>query len=133
MGAKSITGTCLVLKQQRLFVRNPFNVKLDDVAESDQDEFLEMKFDSGMKFFLKNILYKNSGHKQIYPILELGSLGYIPSYLWLQLICVSRAFLPYYKQEQTKNSFRVEHDIRCSLSTTDPQIDTLAIKKQTQP
>ncbi len=57
------------------FVRNPFNVEPDIILDSEQDEFLEMKFYSGMKdFFKKNILYRNSGHKQTYHILELGSL-----------------------------------------------------------
>ena len=50
-------------------MRNTFNIKPDIVPDSDQDEFLELKFDSGMKDFLKDILYKNSGQKQIYHIL----------------------------------------------------------------
>ncbi len=39
-------------------MRNPFNVKPDDVPESDQDEFLEKKFDSGMRIFLKTFYTK---------------------------------------------------------------------------
>ena len=32
-------------------VRDPFTVEPDIIPDSDQDEFLEMKFDSGMKDF----------------------------------------------------------------------------------
>ncbi len=32
-------------------MRNPFIVEPDIVPDSDQDEFLEMKFDSGVKDF----------------------------------------------------------------------------------
>ncbi len=35
------------------FVRNPFNVEPDIIPDSEQDEFLEMKFDSGMKEYFK--------------------------------------------------------------------------------
>ncbi len=34
-------------------VRNPFNVEPDIVPDSDEDEFLEMKFDLDMKDYLK--------------------------------------------------------------------------------
>ncbi len=74
MGAKNITGTCLVLKKQRSFVRTPFNVKPDDVNESDQDAFLEMNFDSGMKIFFKHSIQKFWSQANIsYP--RVGKLG----------------------------------------------------------
>ncbi len=56
------------------FVRNSLNIEPDIISDSEQDEFLEMKFDSGMKEFLNNILYRNFGHKQVYHIIELGNL-----------------------------------------------------------
>ncbi len=57
-------------------MRKPFIVKPDIVPDSDQDEFLEMKFDSGVKdFFFTNILYRNSGQEQIYHYPRIEKLA----------------------------------------------------------
>ncbi len=39
------------------FVRDPFNVEPDIIPDSEQDEFLKMKFDSGMKEFFLRTFY----------------------------------------------------------------------------
>ncbi len=53
-------------------VRNPFNIEPDIIPDSDQDEFLEMKFDTGMKEFFQRTFYTGI----------LVTSMYIISYSW---------------------------------------------------
>ncbi len=57
-----------------VLVRNPFNVEPDIVPDSDQYEFLEIKFDSVVKNFLKEHHIQELWPEKMYHILESGSL-----------------------------------------------------------
>lgn len=116
------------------FVRNPFNVDPNSIPDSEQDEFLEIKFDSGMKEFFKehsiqefwsqaSISYPRAGKLGLKTLLHFAS-----TYL-----CESGFSTLLQIKTKTRSRLEVEHDMRCALSTTAPQTDTLVLKKQAQP
>ncbi len=116
------------------FVRNPFNVEPDIIPDSGQDEFLEIKFDSGMKEFFKehsiqefrsqaSISYPRDGKHRLKTFLPFAS-----TYL-----CESGFSTLLQIKTKARNCMGVEHDMKCALSTTVPQIETLVLKKQEQP
>ncbi len=78
-------------------VRNPFNVEPGIIPDSDQDEFLEMKFDTGMKEFFQRTFYTGILVTSMYIISYSWEDWIKTFYLLLQLACVSQAFVPYYK------------------------------------
>ncbi|XP_064078519.1 SCAN domain-containing protein 3-like [Macrobrachium nipponense] len=57
-----------------------------------------------------------------------GLLSFAPTYL-----CESWFSALLQIKTKTRNRLEVEHDMRCALSTTVPQIDKLVVKKQAQP
>ncbi len=57
------------------FVRNPFNVEPDIIPDSEQDEFLEMKFDSGMKEFFKEQSIQEFWSQASVSYPRVGKLG----------------------------------------------------------
>lgn len=115
-------------------VRNPFNVEPDIIPDSDQDEFLEMKFDSGMKEFFKEHSIQEFWSQASISYPRVGKLGlktllpFASTYL-----CESGFSTLLQIKTKTRNRLGVEHDMRCALSTTVPQIDTLVVKKQAHP
>ncbi len=116
------------------FVRNPFNVEPDIIPDSEQDEFLEMKFDSGMKEFFKEHSIQEFWSQASVSHPRVGMLGlktllpFASTYL-----CESNFSELLQIKIKTRNRLGVEYDMRCALSTTVPKINTLVLKKQAQP
>ncbi len=57
------------------FERNPFNVDPNSIPDSEQDEFLEMKFDSGMKEFFKELSIQEFWSQASISYPRVGKLG----------------------------------------------------------
>ena len=114
-------------------VRDPFTVEPDIIPDSDQDEFLEMKFDSGMKDFYKEHSIQEFWTQASVSYPGIGKLGlktllpFVSTYL-----CESGFSTLLQIKTKNRNRLAAEHDMRCALSTTVPQIDTLVVKKQFQ-
>ena len=92
-------------------MRNTFNIKPDIVPDSDQDEFLELKFDSGMKDFFKGHSIQEFWSKANISHPIIGKFGlktllhFVSTYL-----CESSFSTLLQIKTKTRNRLEVEHD-----------------------
>ena len=114
--------------------RNPFRIKEDILSEELQEEFLEMKCNSTAKddfetmslndYWAKYLrIYKNVRSVAIRTLLPFSS-----TYL-----CESGFSALVSTKTKCRNKLEYEADLRCSLSSTKPQIKRLVSPKQLHP
>jgi len=114
-------------------VRNPFKLSVEKVPDDCQDEFLELKTDSGARdmFDEKSITefwplmcdsYPKVAERAIHALLP-----FVSTYL-----CESGFSTLLQMKTKQRSRLEVENDLRCALSSTPPRIQELAKKKQSQ-
>jgi len=114
--------------------RNPFTIKVEDVTDNAQEEFIELitsdaaKTDfSSMpvsKFWIKSL--------QSYPVLSEIALRLILPFPTTYLCETGFSSLLLIKSKY-RSRLVAEDDLRCALAKTAPRISDLARKKQAQP
>ncbi|XP_066969189.1 protein FAM200C-like [Macrobrachium rosenbergii] len=116
------------------FIADPFNTEPDSVPDPDQDEYLEMKFDSGVECLQKDISvqefwaqisasYRRIDKRALKTLLPSSS-----TYL-----CESGFSVLLQIKTKPRNHLEVEDDMRCALSTVLPRFDEVVDKKQVHP
>lgn len=113
------------------FIADPFNIEPDSVPDPDQDEYLEMKFDSGIKCLQKELSVQEfwAQVSASYPRIGKHALKTLLHFSSTHL-CES-GFSPLLQiKTKARNRLEVEDDMRCALSKILPRFDKL---KQVHP
>ena len=102
-------------------VTNPFNLEPDSVPDADQDEFLEIKFESGVKGLHKELSVKEFWGQvsASYPRIGKQALKTLIPFSSTYL-CESGFSTLLQIKTKSRNCLEVEDDMRCSLSTVVP-------------
>ena len=115
-------------------VRNPFLCKVEDVSEAIQEELIELTNDSFAKDEFNTCNLKKFWIKmqRCYPRLGIHALNILVPFSSTYLCECGFSVLLTIKSK-AQNLLAVKSDIRCALSTSSPDIEQLAAKKQRQP
>lgn len=135
---------CLVKEFKRYFpdfsddwtwklTRNPFNVDIDSVEESLQEEAIELKCDTKAKdeFQAMNLDEFWVRYLHIYPKIALKALRIIVPFCSTYLCESGFSTLALIKTKQ-RSLLEVESDLRCALSNIKPNISELVKAKRCQ-
>ncbi|XP_034288737.2 protein FAM200B [Pantherophis guttatus] len=116
------------------FARSPFTVKVEDVPETAQEEFIELINSNAArtdfttmpvtKFWIKYL--------QSYPVLSETVLHLLLPFPTTYLCEIGFSSLLVIKSKY-RSRLLVEDDLRCALAKTAPRISDLVRKKQSQP
>lgn len=114
-------------------VRNPFRLSVEKVPDDCQDEFLELKADSGARdLFEEKSLTEFwplmfDSYPKVTEIALCALLPFVSTYL-----CESGFSALLNIKTKQRSKLEVENDLRCALSVTSPRIQELVTSKQSQ-
>ena len=114
-------------------VKNPFLVSVDEIDENLQDELIDLRNDSGCKdvFYHSSVtefLAKmSSSYQNVAKVCLRKLLPFASTYL-----CESGFSSLLHLKTKARNRLEVEDDLRCALSTTEPNIEKLVKSVQEQ-
>ena len=118
-------------KKESKFIRNPFNIAMEDISEDMQEESIDLKNDSFAEDDFKNMELIDFWIKQriSYPKISNAAISVLINFGTTYLCELGFSTLVSIKTKY-RNCLKVENDIRCALSSTTPRIEKLVAKKQ---